>query len=117
MTPSEPQIDAISALCEEKASFHIDGWRHLILMPGLRILVDGAERRVDAVLCLNHDNPTYPTKLYLAEQVGTGLNYHETAFLLGRSWQTFSWRDVPANLPPIEVLAAHLAPLNKKSAA
>lgn len=117
MEPSQAQLDAISALCDERASFHVDGWRHLIFMPKLRLLVDGIERKIDAVLCLNHDNPTYPTKLYLAEQVGVGLNWNETAYLLDRSWHTFSWRDVPSNLSPFEILAAHLAPLNKRSAA
>ncbi len=65
------------------------------------------------MLCLNHNNPTYPTKLYLAAKVGTGVNWHETAYILGREWHTFSWRDVKPDQPVIEILAAHLAPLNQ----
>lgn len=110
---SDAQLQPIAELCDGEVSFRTEGWRRLIYMQGLRFYVGGIERKMDAVLCLNHDNPTYPTKLYLAEKVAGGLNWNETAYLLGRSWYTFSWRDVPANQPHIEILAAHLAALNK----
>ena len=85
----------------------------LIYMEKLRFLVGTKQCVMDAILCLNHDNATYPTKLYLAENVGGGLNWNESAYLLGRNWPTFSWRDVPANQPYIDILAAHLAALRK----
>lgn len=109
----EAELRPIADLCDGQVSYRTEGWRKLIHMQGLRFYAGGVERKMDAVLCLNHDNPTYPTKLYLAEQVGAGLNWNETAYLLGRSWFTFSWRDVSPNQTPIEILAAHLAPLNK----
>ena|ERR1700688_637200 len=116
LAESDAQLRPIAALCDGEVSFRTEGWRKLILMMGLRFYAGGVERKVDALLCLNHDNPTYPTKLYLAEQVGGGVNWNETAYLLGRSWFTFSWRDVTANQPPVEILAAHLAALNKGGA-
>jgi hypothetical protein len=115
MDLAEPdaQLRSIAALCDGEVSFRTDGWRRLIYMQGLRFYVGGTEQKMDALLCLNHDNPTYPTKLYLAEKIGGGVNWNETAYLLGRNWRTFSWRDVPAGQPHIEILAAHLAALNK----
>lgn len=107
----------IAELCDGQVSFKIDGWRRLIFMSGLRFLVGDIERKMDALLCLNHDNPAYPTKLYLLENVGMGLNWNETSYILGRTWYTFSWRGVEANQSPIEILAAHLAALSKGKAA
>jgi hypothetical protein len=72
---------------------------------------------MDAVLVLNHDNGTYPTKLYLAESVGCELNWNETAYILGRNWHTYSWANVPPSLTPFEILANHLAPLAVRNAA
>lgn len=102
----------IEALCDGQVSRMTDGGRDLLYMEGLRVLVQGKEHKVDALLCLNHTNPTYPTKLYLSQNLGAGLNWNETAYILGRQWHTYSWKDVPANRPLIEILAAHLAALN-----
>jgi hypothetical protein len=108
----DARLVPIAALCEGQVSYKKEGWRELVHMERLRLLVGGKQRIVDAVLCLNHDNPTYPTKLYLSENVGGGLNWNEQAYLLGRNWFTFSWRDVRPDQPQHEILAAHLAALN-----
>ena len=105
----------IAQLCDA-ASFHSEGGRNFIFMEGLRILVNGACQKLDALLCLNHNNPSYPTKLYLSAQLGMGLNWNETAYILARNWHTFSWRDVRGDMPYHEILAAHLAPLQGKVA-
>jgi hypothetical protein len=110
-------LRAISELCDGGACFKAEGWRKLIYMKGLRFRVGSKQFVMDAILCLNHDNPTYPTKLYLAENVGGGVNWNESAYLLGRNWPTFSWRDVPSSQPYIDILAAHLAPLSRAKVA
>jgi hypothetical protein len=114
---SEAQLGPIAALCDGPVSYRTEGWRKLIHMTGLRFLVNSVQHKMDALICLNHDNQTYPTKLYLAEQVGGGVNWNETAYILGRQWFTFSWRDVSPNQLHHEILAAHLAALNKEGAA
>lgn len=113
--PSVPDelLHPIAQLCDGEVSFRMEGARRLIFMQDLRFYANGAEQKMDALLCLNHNNPTYPTKLYLAAQLGCGLNWNETAYILGRSWYTFSWRDVASDQSPIEILAAHLAPLSR----
>jgi hypothetical protein len=113
----DPDLLPIAELCDGQVSRRTDGWRHLIYMEGLRFLANGVMQKMDAVLCLNHNNPAYPTKLYLAEKVGEGLNWNETAYILARTWHTFSWRDVRFDQHPIDILAAHLAALNQRRAA
>ncbi|TIL83045.1 MAG: hypothetical protein E5Y89_02435 [Mesorhizobium sp.] len=110
-------LGPVRDLCDGKVTFRTEGWRKLIHMEKLRLLVGATQHVIDGILCLNHDNPTYPTKLYLAENVGGGLNWNESAYLLGRNWHTFSWRDVHANQPYLDILAAHLAPLSAAKAA
>jgi len=109
---ADTQLRPIAALCDGEVSVRTEGWRRLVYMQGLRFYVGGVERKMDAILCLNHDNPTYPTKLYLAENVGAGRNWNDSAYLLGRQWYTFSWRDVGPNQAPIQILTAHLAAFN-----
>ncbi len=116
-TQRSDTLRPIADLCDGEVSLREDGWRKLIHMEGLRFKVGDVDQKMDALLCLNHDNPSYPTKLYMAERVGAGLNWNETAFLLGRQWHTFSWSGVTPNLPYIEILAAHLAALNPAKAA
>lgn len=109
--PTDEELDAIRALCRGNVSYRKDGWRQLILMQNLRFTAAGQAQEMDALLCLNHENPTYPTKLYLSRNVGCGLNWNEEAYILGRNWYTFSWANVSPTLTPLEILADHIAPL------
>lgn len=113
---ADAELLPIARLCDGEVSLRTDGGRTFIYMEGLHFYANGIAQKMDALLCLNHSNPTYPTKLYLAAQAGTGLNWNETAYILGRQWHTFSWRDVRPNQPMIEILAAHLAALNQGKA-
>ncbi|WP_035968396.1 hypothetical protein [Bradyrhizobium sp. WSM1417] len=114
----DESLRPIAQLCDGVVSFQTEGWRKLIYMEKLRFRVGSSSHVMDAILCLNHDNPAYPTKLYLAANVGgEGLNWNEQAYLLGRNWPTFSWKDVPADQPYVDILAAHLSALSKGKAA
>lgn len=108
-------LEPIADLCDGQVSFKTEGWRRLILMEGLRFKAGPRQCTMDGLLCLNHDNTTYPTKLYLTENVGCGLNWNESPYLLGRQWHTFSWSNVSQDQSPFAILAAHLAPLSKGS--
>jgi len=104
----------IAALCDGQVKRMQENGRRYIYMEKLRFLVRDKDRvqhkdmQMDALLCLNHPNPTYPTKLFLPENLGLGLNWNENPFILGRAWATWSWRDVLPNQDPIDILAAHL---------
>ena len=80
-------------------------------MQGLRFLVRGTETQMDALLCLNYRNPTYPTRLHFPANLGLGLNWHETAYLFARSWFSWSWKDVSPGQAPLAILAGHLEAL------
>lgn len=115
--PTEEELDAIRTLCSGQVSYHEDGWRQVIHMEGLRFQAEGQLREMNGLIVLNHDNLTYPTKLYLAEKLGCGLNWNESHYILGQEWHTFSWSNVRSNQTPIAILADHLAPLKMGKAA
>lgn len=105
----DPELAPIRAICAGSVERRSEGNRNFILMLGLKFFVRGAPRQMDALLCLNHGNPTYPTKLYLAERIdGLGLNWNETGYILARPWHSWSWKDVPPSQPPFAILAGHL---------
>ena len=112
--PNEPSAESralgpIAALCEGEVSFREEGEKRLVLMEGLRIFVEGVETKVDALLILNHDNASYPTKLCLSEKLRPNkVNWNENPYLLGRAWETFSWSGVLPDQSPIEIFAGHL---------
>lgn len=104
----EPELSPVAALCAGKVQYISEGDRRYIHMEGLRFLVRGTEKQMDALLCLNYPNGAYPTKLYLPANLGLGLNWNETAYIIARTWFTWSWRGVSHLQQPIAVLAGHL---------
>lgn len=113
---SAEELLPIAQLCDGEPTFRQDGWRKLVHIPQLHFYVQDECFVMDALLCLNHNNPTYPTKLYFSEKLNIKLNWNEDAFILGRQWFTFSWANVHPNQPIIDILAAHLAPISKGGA-
>ena len=104
----EPELVEIAKLCAA-ARYMAEGPKRYIYMEGLRFLVRGAEKQLDALLCLNYPNASYPTKLYLPANLGLGLNWNESAYILTRHWHSWSWSGVTANQAPLAILADHLA--------
>lgn len=105
---TEPELAPVAALCAGKVRYMAEGGRRYIFMEGLRFLMRGAQQQMDALLCLDHGNPSYPTKLFLPANLGLGLNWNETAYILARSWFSWSWKGVSPNQPPVAILAGHL---------
>lgn len=104
----DPELDAIAELCAGEVSRMTEGQQSFIYMEGLHFLVKGEEKVLDALLCLNYPNPAYPTKLYLPLNLGLGLNWNDTRSIFGKTWFSWSWRDVTPDQPPINILACHL---------
>jgi hypothetical protein len=104
----EPELAPIAALCAGAVRYMEEGGRRYVYMEGLKFYVRGAERQMDALLCLNYPNNAYPTKLYLTANLGAGLNWNENAYILGKSWFSWSWRGVLPNQAPLAILAGHL---------
>ena len=70
-------------------------------------LPDGCNlKEVEALLCVS-PHSGYPTRLFLAQPAGRGAN-PSTHCILGRTWHTWSWNNVPNTLRPVEILVEHL---------
>jgi hypothetical protein len=106
-TPTS-ELEPIAILCDGTVRYVQEAARNYIHMISLHFYVRGTETHMDALLCLNYPNGNYPTKLYLPTNIGLGLNWNETAFILARAWHSWSWKGVAANQSPIAILAGHL---------
>jgi hypothetical protein len=81
-----------------------------IFLPGMKVFVGQAERVLDALLCpVQHGG--YTTRLFLAEPIPQRGQNWTTHNILSRTWHTWSWNNVPANLSPMQILSAHLKAL------
>ena len=104
-----PELEPITWMCSGTVQYLDEAGRRYIYMRGLRFYVGQTPQEMDALLAINWPNPSYPTRLFLPANLGHGLKWHETAYILGRSWVTWSWKDVNANQAPVVILADHLA--------
>ena len=111
----EPELAPIGAICAGRVRYMDEGGRRYVFMERLRFLARGAHKEMDALLCLNYPNGSYPTKLFLPERLSlpskageAALNWNETAYILARNWFTWSWTNVPPNQEPFAILAEHL---------
>ena len=93
----QPELAAIAGLCAGKVRYMEEGQLRYIHMEGLRFFVRGTQSQMDALLCLNYPNDSYPTKLYLPANLGLGLNWNETPYLFAKPWFSWSWKGVPRN--------------------
>ena len=106
--PAASELIPLLALCSGKVEYRREGCGVYVYLEKLRFSARGTPMEMDVLLCLNHNNSSYPTKLYLAENVGCDLNWNENPVIFGRQWHTFSWAGVSPDYPIFEVLAMHL---------
>jgi hypothetical protein len=81
-----------------------------IFLPDLKVMVGHEERILDALLCPVQYGG-YTTRLFLAEPIPQRGQNWTTHNILSRSWHTWSWNNVPANLSLMQILSAHLKAL------
>lgn len=99
-------LEEIAALCSSAAVMEEGGLTYVHL-PRI-VLPDGED--AEALLCLS-GRDGYPTRLFLSRRVAGKGNNWSVHRILDKVWHTWSWRDVPADLRPIEVLMSHLGAL------
>ena len=81
-----------------------------VYLPNLNITTDGQTRSLDALLCpVQHGG--YTTRLFLAEPIPNKGQNWTIHVILSRTWHTWSWNNVPANLELLQILSAHLRAL------
>src|SRR5438445_12426029 len=97
-------MDELRTICPG-AQEMIDGGITYIYFPELK--PPCAPGIMEALLCIQQHGG-YTTRLFLSQQVpGKGQNW-TTHQILGKTWYTPSWNNVPANLRPAQILRLHL---------
>lgn len=104
----DPELMPIQQLCEGMVQRMSEGQLQYIHMAGLHFRVQGKPTVMDALLCLNYPNPSYPTKLYFPTKLPLNLNWNDSPSILGKVWHSWSWKDVRPNQSPFAILAGHL---------
>jgi hypothetical protein len=101
---SEEAMSELRAICAGAEEIGEVGMTYVYL-PELRLPC--APGVLDGLLCLQQ-HAGYTTRLFLsAEVLGKGNNWSSHQ-ILGKTWYTWSWNNVPANLRPAEILLGHL---------
>lgn len=84
-----------------------DCGREYVLLPGLKVRVNGQVRVLDGLLCPSEVHG-YKTRLFLSQQIdGKGQNW-KPYVILGQTWHAPSWQNVDESLPLPQMLLAHL---------
>src|SRR5215472_655131 len=99
-------LEELVALCGEAREI-AEGF---IYIPKLRLPRGCQPAETEALLCLANHNG-YSTRLFLAQPVSNRVGNWSPTYIQGRTWYTWSWNDVGAQLRPAEVLAEHLRAL------
>ena len=111
MIAVDARLDSLLAMFPDVA-MKAEGGREYVYLPKLQFKVGNVTKELDALLCLTAEG-SYLTRLFLAEPIPERPNVHGAAWIaprmiFGRVWHTWSWENVPASLPLIQVLLAHL---------
>jgi hypothetical protein len=107
-TATDYYASCLHSICPEAEGVS-EGGKDFILLPNLKFTSDGEEVVVDALLCPS-EHSGYPTRLFLARAFpskGQGAGW-KSYVIIGRTWYTWSWKDVPAALPLPQILLGHL---------
>lgn len=90
-----------------QASVVRDGPVECVLLPQAHLTTAAGTVVMDTVLCPTGQG-SYTTRLLLERQVTTKqtLNWCQVS-LLGRTWWTWSWNNIPAGQPWLKIFAEH----------
>jgi hypothetical protein len=98
-------LEELKLICEGAMVIR-EGGQTFYCLPSLK-LPDGCTiRECEALLCVSQHG-SYSTRLFLAQPPGRGAN-PSTHCIVGRTWHTWSWNNVPGGLRPAQILAEHL---------
>lgn len=103
------ELEALRAICGS-ATLLSDAGRQYISLPALKITVGGEIKTLDGLLCPQAAD-SYTTRLYLSQAIPERRSNWTAINILGRTWHTWSWNNVPANIPLVQMLLAHVGAL------
>ena len=99
----------LADLCGEVREL-TEGGKLFVYLPTLRFPSGGKTVELDGLLC-PQEHTGYTTRHFLSQIVpGRGANWSSHC-ILGRTWYTWSWQGISAQLRPAEILAEHLRAL------
>jgi hypothetical protein len=106
MTEEESQLQGLREISAQAAVVH-DGAVIGVLMPGIRVQTSAGTEIMAAVLCPGGQGG-YTTRLLLERRIPgkDGLNWQQV-MAFGRNWHTWSWQNIPAAQPWINIYAEH----------
>lgn len=100
-------MEELMAVCPG-AREHVEAGIKYIHLPALKL--PGNLGVMEALLC-PQQHGGYTTRLFLTSAIPSkGANWTSHT-ILGRTWYTWSWNNVPANMRPVEILLEHLRAL------
>lgn len=103
------ELRKLSRICR-RAALHEDGGQPLVHLPELRVQHAGAVETIDGLLC-PRPHSGYVSRLFLSKPfLNCGQNW-TTHSILGGLWHAMSWNGVDPDLGWVEILGAHLRPL------
>ncbi len=106
MSTHEEELEALREISPQ-ASLYTDGGVICVLLPQTRFVTPSGMQTLDTVLC-PCGLAGYVTRLLLERRIAEKprLNWQHVV-VLGRSWVTWSWNQVPAGQPWIRIFAEH----------
>jgi hypothetical protein len=106
------QVATLHPVCPG-AKLVVENGQQFIHLPALKIPVGSETKTREALLCPSHHSG-YATRLFLAEKIDERQTIADQAAnwsvhpILSRMWHTWSWKDVSADLPLLQMLVAHV---------
>ena len=105
----DSQLAGLRTICAQPERL-TEGGTTYVLLPAIKVMTAGMSRILDALLCPGPHNG-YTSRLFLSVPVPErGANWSQWQ-ILGRTWHTWSWQNVPASLPWIQMVLEHLRAL------
>lgn len=102
-------LSELQAICPNAVEM-TEGAITYIFLPGLRVSGGGQTTTLDALLC-PQARDGYQTRLFLSQPLVGRIANWAPHRILDRTWHTWSWNGVGAELRPAQILAEHLRAL------
>lgn len=109
MSIAAEQLVALRQIYPE-ARVMAEGGAEYVFIPGIKVTVGDQVRELDGLLHPSQSGG-YSTRLYLSAAVPERQQNWQASTLLGRTWHTWSWNNVPATIPLARMLCEHLVAL------